>query len=54
MPSECVTTGRFVARSHHSLFCGSKQPSSFGTSVRTNMPNSSFASSTLTSWPAFV
>jgi hypothetical protein len=29
-PSLCVTTGRLVARSHHSLFCGSKQPSSFG------------------------
>ncbi len=54
VPGVCVTTGRFVVRSHHSLFCGSKQPSSSGTSVRMNMPNSSLAASMFTSWPALV
>ncbi len=54
LPSVWVMTGLLVARSHHSLFWGSKQPSSSGTSVRTNMPNSSLLSFTFTNWPAFV
>ena len=48
-PGAWVVTARSCSRSHHSLFCGSKQPSSTGASLRTNRPNSGEASSMFTS-----